>query len=198
MPLVTLGVGAIPFGEPQHLGKGTMTSDDNTTTQPGTDPTARPTGWQRPFWLTDMPTWLMLTLVVIGMPRTLLGDLNVVPPESGILYFVLALGPYVAWIAVAIFRETRKPIADFIMLGVLYWLSLVLVHQVLWNAGAGEGQETPAAARSFAENFSDGFQELAVRGYTVVIALAIGLGSGIVVALIAYVAKLVRSRRQKA
>src|SRR5262245_46442431 len=118
MLLVTLGAGAIPFRGATSAWEGTMTTDDKPTTQT----TNRASGWQRPFWLTDMPTWLMLTLVVIGMPRTILGDLNVVPPESGILYFVIALGPYAAWIAVAIFRETRKPIADFIMLGVLYWL----------------------------------------------------------------------------
>ncbi|HEV7652376.1 MAG TPA: hypothetical protein VGP26_29835 [Actinophytocola sp.] len=167
-----------------------MTTDDKTVPHEGTT--------HRPFWLTDMPTWLMLLLVVVGLPRTILADLNVVPPESGILYYFLALAPYVAWVAVAIVRETRKPIADFIVLGVLYGLSLVLVHQVLWNAGAGEGQETPAAARSFAEGFSPGMQDLATRGYTVMIAMAIGIGSGIVVALIAFVAKLVRSRRLKA
>lgn len=152
----------------------------------------------RPFVLTDMPTWLMLLLVAIGMPRTILADLNVVPPESGILYYILALAPFVAWIAVAIVRETRKPIMDFIVLGVLYGLSLILVHQVLWNTGVGEGKYPTQGALNFADNFSPSVHDLAMRGFSVMIALAIGIGSGIIVALIAFVAKLVRSRRQKA
>jgi hypothetical protein len=31
-----------------------------------------------PFWLTDLPTWLMPTLVAVGLPRTILTDLAVV------------------------------------------------------------------------------------------------------------------------
>ncbi len=73
------------------------------------DPTA-----SAPFWLTDLPTWLMLALVAVGLPRTILTDLAVVPPESGPLYYVLALAPFAAWLSVATVRPTRKPIADFL------------------------------------------------------------------------------------
>ena len=150
----------------------------------------------RPFWLTDMPTWLMLTLVAIGLPRTTLADMNVVAPESGVLYYVLALAPYAAWLAVAMIRETRKPIMDFLVLGVLYGLSLIVVHQLLWNAGAGLGEQPPAGAMNFARNFGQGFQDLAIRGYTIMIAMMIGVGSGLVVAIVAFAAKVVRSKRQ--
>ncbi|HEX4815175.1 MAG TPA: hypothetical protein VFV66_20730 [Nonomuraea sp.] len=145
-----------------------------------------------------MPTWLMLTLVAIGLPRTILADLDVVPPESGLLYYVIALAPFAAWLVVAIVRETTRPVRDFLVLGALYGLSLVVVHQVLWNVGAGMGHQAPAGAASFAENFGPAFQDLAIRGYTIIIAMGIGVGSGLVVAMVALVATVVRSRRSAA
>lgn len=151
----------------------------------------------RSFWLTDIPMRLMLTLVAIGLPRTILADLNVVPPESGLLYYFLALTPFAAWLAVAMVRKTRTPVRDFLVLGVLYGLSLVIVHQLLWNIGSGLEDQQSVGAVSFAENFSPAFQELALRGYTIMIAMVIGVGSGLTVAAVAFVAKVVRSKRQK-
>lgn len=148
----------------------------------------------RPIWLTDMPAWLMMTLVAVGLPRTILADLDVVQPESGLLYYFLALAPFVVWLGVALLRETRKPLMDFVVLGVLYALSLAVVHQVLWNANAGYGHRPPASAVSFAENFSPGLQDLAVHGYTIMISLMIGIGSGLTIAVVAFVAGVVRAR----
>jgi hypothetical protein len=152
---------------------------------------------QRPFFLTDMPVWLMLLLVALGLPRTILADLGIVEPEGSLFYYFLALIPFAAWFAVALFRETRKPIADFLMLGVLYGLSLVVVHQILWDVGPSLGHQPPAGAVSFANSVSPGFHELALRGYTIMIAMMIGIGSGIVAALVALVAKAVRSARHR-
>jgi hypothetical protein len=50
---------------------------------------------------------------------------------------------------------------------------------------------------SFAENVGPAFQDLAMRGYTIMIAMMIGVGSGLVAAIDAFVAKCVRSKRQK-
>lgn len=152
---------------------------------------------KRPFFLTDMPVWLMLTLVALGLPRTILADLGIVEPESSLFYYFLALTPFAAWLVVAIFRETRKPIADFVMLGTLYGLSLVVVHQILWDVGPSLGHQPPAGAVSFAESVSPQFYELALRGYTIMIAMIIGVGTGLIAALIALVAKVVRSARHR-
>src|SRR3954453_517643 len=100
----------------------------------------------RRFPLTDMPIWLMLVLVGLGLPRTVLADLDIIAPESSLLYYVLALTPFAAWSAIAIFRPSRRPFQDFLMLGVLYGLSLVLVHQVLWSVGSTLGHHPPQSA----------------------------------------------------
>jgi hypothetical protein len=145
--------------------------------------------------MTDLPMGLMLLLVGLGVPRTVLADLDIVPPESGLLYYFLALMPFAAWLSVAFVRRSRRPFRDFLMVGVLYGLSLVVIHQVLWSAGPSLGHNPPASAVEFADRFSGGWRDIALRGYTSVIAMIIGIGSGLVVSAVAVGSKLWRSRR---
>ena len=144
--------------------------------------------------LTDMPAGLMLLLVAVGLPRTILADLDIVPPESGLLYYVLALAPFTAWLLAAVLRKTRRPFLDFLVLGIVYGLSLILVHQALWGAAAGYGQRPPAGAVDFAEQFGSVWYELALRAHTSAIAMLIGVGSGLVAAIVAVSARSWRSR----
>ncbi|EMY34620.1 hypothetical protein D477_008613 [Arthrobacter crystallopoietes BAB-32] len=148
-----------------------------------------------PFPLTDMPWPLMAALVAVGLPRTVLADLDIVAPESGLLYYVLALVPFAAWLAVAIVRDTRRPVRDFLVLGVLYGLSLILAHQLLWNA-PGAAHSIPQGAVDFASGFEPGAQQFFLRGYTALIGLGIGIGTGLVAAVLAFIAHRVRIVRR--
>jgi hypothetical protein len=150
----------------------------------------------RRFPATDLPTWLMLLLVALAVPRTVLEDLGIVEPEGSLLYYFLALVPFAVWLAAAVVRRSRRPFLDFLMVGVVYALSLVLVHQVLWNVGPSLGHNPPAGAVAFADNFSAGWQDLALRGYTTGIALMIGVGSGLVVGIVALVVNACKSKRR--
>lgn len=145
----------------------------------------------RTFPFTDMPWTLMIVLVVIALPRTILVDLDIVPQESSLLYYVLALAPFAAWLAVAILRPTRRPFRDFIVLGILYGVSLIVAHQVLWHA-PGAVHSIPSDAIEFAQGFSPGGQDLALRSYSAMISLGIGLGAGAAAALVAAIARVVR------
>jgi hypothetical protein len=107
----------------------------------------------RRFPATDMPVGLMLALVAAGLPRTVLADLGIVAPESSLLYYVLALAPFAAWVVVALVRGTRRPFLDFLVLGALYGLSLLIVHQVLWDVGPSLGHSPPESAVAFAAGF---------------------------------------------
>lgn len=153
-------------------------------------------GWlDARFPLTDMPTGLMLLLVAIGLPRTILADLDVVAPESGIVYYVLALAPFAVWLAVAILRVSRRPFPDFLVLGAVYAVSLIVVHLALWEADAGYGNRPPAGAVSFAERFGPGWNDVALRAHISGVALLIGVGSGVIVGLVAAGAGAWRTRR---
>jgi hypothetical protein len=176
----------------------------NQTSDTMTDGSARTTGGAAPFPLaralgrnfpaTDMPTWLMLGLVALGLPRTVLADLDIVAPESGPLYYVLALTPFVAWLTVALLRRSRRPARDFLMLGFLYGLSLLVIHQMLWTTGTTSGHP-PHSAVDFAKGFPAAWREFILRSFSSGTALAIGVGSGLVAAVIAWCARAWRSRR---
>jgi len=149
------------------------------------------------FPATDMPVALMLGLVALGLPRTVLTDLDVVPADSGLLYYALALTPFAVWLIVAALRRTRRPLADFLVLGVLYGLSLVVVHQALWELGPSLGYHPPQAAVDFAESFDSSPRELAERAFTCGVAMVIGVGTGLVSALTACAARVWRTRRAR-
>jgi hypothetical protein len=109
-----------------------------------------------------MSKWLILALLALGLPRTILTDVDVIEPESGPLY---------------------------------YGLSLVVIHQVLWNVGPSLGHHPPASAVDFADQFGDDWRELALRTYTSAIAMVIGAGTSLVAAFIAVAAARWRRMR---
>ncbi|WP_406674844.1 hypothetical protein WBK31_12310 [Nonomuraea sp. N2-4H] len=150
----------------------------------------------RRFPGTDMPVTLMLALIAAGLPRTVLADLGIVAPESSLLYDVLALAPFAAWVVVALVRGTRRPFLDFLVLGALYGLSLLIVHQILWDVGPSLGHSPPESALAFAARFDPAWQELALRAYTSGIAMMIGLGSGAAVGVVAWCAQAWRRLRR--
>jgi hypothetical protein len=148
---------------------------------------------KRTFLLTSMPAWLVLVLTLIMVPRTLLSDLGIILAETPV-YFLFALTPYAVWLSIALFRKSEKPFLDFLVLGVLYSLTLILIHQLLWNNGTALGHQLPQAALDFGARFDPPLRDLAVRGYTIMISLLIGIGSGMVVGLIAAAAGSIRKR----
>jgi hypothetical protein len=86
---------------------------------------------------------------------------------------------------------------DFLVLGFLYGLSLVVVHQALWDVGPSLGHNPPASAVDFANQFSPAWHELALRGYTIGIALMIGGGTGLAAGLFALGAHMWRKSRAR-
>lgn len=124
---------------------------------------------------------MLVTLIAAGLPRTILADLGVVEPEGSWVYYVLALAPFALWCALAIFRRTPTPIKDHITAGALYGLSLIAVHEILWSASTSQGHHLPQVGSG-----------LVLHAYTSGIALAIGLGVGILAAAVATTANKIR------
>ncbi len=141
---------------------------------------------------TSWPAWLLLTLVALGLPRTILADLGVVVPESSWIYYLLALTPFAVWFGLAVVRRTPSPIKDHLVAGTLYGLSLVVVHEALWAFRSSLGHHPPQAAVDLASGFGSPLRELVLHGYTSGVALAIGLGVGATAAVVAAVANRVR------
>jgi hypothetical protein len=185
--------------QPHPHGAGTGTSTGTDTGARG-----RTAGRQRllsrTLLGTQWPGWLLLVLIALGLPRTVLADLGVVAPESSWIYYVLALTPFGVWLALAILRRTSSPMKDHLVAGTLYGLSLVVVHEALWAVGASQGQHPPQSAVTMAERFSSPVRELVLHGYTFLIAMAIGIGVGLIAGVVAVVTNRVRillARRER-
>lgn len=142
-----------------------------------------------------MTWWTMVGLAALGLPRTVLSDLGIIETDGSVLYFVLALGPYAVWLAVAVLRRTPRPLRDHLLTGVLYGLSLVVVHELLWSVETSQGQDPPQAAIDLATRFDSPLSDLVIHGSEFGVAMMIGVGSGLVMALIALIANWIRSRR---
>ncbi|HEU5121447.1 MAG TPA: hypothetical protein VFT59_01260 [Candidatus Saccharimonadales bacterium] len=145
------------------------------------------------FIFTDMPVWLIVALVALMLPRTLLNELGVVA-EATLAYYVLALTPFVIWLGVALLRKTKKPMMDFLILGLLFGILLAVIHQLFWAVGSAVSQHAPQFAIDFASQFDPAWRELITRSISVCISLIIGLGSGIIFGAIATISTLIRSR----
>lgn len=145
----------------------------------------------------DLPVWAMLILVALGLPRTVLADLGILEPEGSWLYYVVALTPYAVWLAVAALRRTATPLRDHLIVGVLYALSLVAVHELFWNVESSQGHNPPQGAIDLAQGFASPIRELVIHGYEFGVATMIGVGSGAVMALVALTATGVRRLRAR-
>lgn len=160
------------------------------TARPGRKPA---NALRRGLFCSDLPLWAMLGLVALGLPRTVLTDLGILEAEGSTVYYVVALVPYAVWLGVALLRRTRTPLRDHIFTGILYGLSLVLVHELLWNVESSQGHNPPQAALDLARDFASPIAEAVVHGYEFAIAMMIGTGSGVVMAIIACVATSLRT-----
>lgn len=145
----------------------------------------------------DMPVWIMLVLVGLALPRTVLTDIGVIEPDGPLIYYVLALAPYAVWLTVAVLRRTPTPLRDHALVGTLYGLSLVLVHEIFWNVESSQGHNPPQEAIDLASGFDAPIQDLVIHGYEFVVAMMIGVGSGIVMAIIAFAANRIRLVRAR-
>ncbi|WP_181274242.1 hypothetical protein [Brevibacterium oceani] len=142
-----------------------------------------------------MSWWTMVGLAALSLPRTVLSDLGVIETDGSVLYFVLALGLYTVWLAVAVLRRTSRPLRDHLLAGVLYGLSLVIVHELLWSFETSQGQNPSQAAIDLAARFESPLSDLVIHLSEFIVAMMIGVGSGLVTAFIALVAARVRARR---
>jgi hypothetical protein len=95
-----------------------------------------------------------------------------------------------------VLRRTDSPIIDHLVVGAFYGLSLVIVYEALWNVAARLGHHPPQGAVDFAARFDPALQNVALHTYTFVIAMMIGLGSGLVIGVVAAVAKWVHARSE--
>ena len=124
-----------------------------------TESTDIPQPVRRTFGL-SFPALFGLSLLTV--PRVLLHDLGIVT-EGEPLNLLLALGPLIAWIVIAVVTKVPQPFLTLLFVGFLSGIWLMLTHQLLWDQvfggavpdiGGPAGEAVPRIAAGFSSLFT--------------------------------------------
>jgi hypothetical protein len=142
---------------------------------------------------TDMPLVLLVVLAVIAIPQVIVDDLQLLSLESleSPLYKALAAGPFLIYLAIALFRKNKRPFYDFIILGALLGLFVAITHQITWD-------ENVSGLKGILQGFfSPAVEEIVIRFVVFIRMLATRLLVGVVFGLIASSVSWLRERGMK-
>ncbi|MBB6670326.1 hypothetical protein H7C19_06455 [Cohnella nanjingensis] len=137
---------------------------------------------------TDMPLVLLAVMAAIAIPRVVVEDLHLLSLESP-LYKVLSIGPFLVYLAVALLRKNKRPLYDYIVLGMLLGLFVAITHQIT--------MEIPEYKVKWNDFFSPALEEIVVRFVIFIRMLATHFIIGIVFGLIASAVCWIRERGAK-
>lgn len=87
-----------------------------------------PTARRSPLGL---PVLALIGLAAVALIRVILHDLHVIEEGSPITW-VLAIGPVVLWIVVAV-KRVPNPFLTVLVIGAIFGVMLVITHQLLWD-----------------------------------------------------------------
>jgi len=138
-----------------------------------------------------LPFPVIVFLAMLAVPRVFVHDLKLVPIDS-FWYTVLAVGPLLIWLGVAIFVKMKRPAYDFLVLGIVFGILLAVTHQLTWNASWGA--TLPHIGGTFAGRLSPGMESLVLRSAAVISSLVTGVVFGALFALLAAVVSKLRNR----
>lgn len=79
-----------------------------------------------------MPVIAMAGLALLGIPRVVLHDLDLISGGSPVTW-LLAVGPLAAWVAVTVLRRSPRPFMTVLTTGMMFGVMLVITHQLLWD-----------------------------------------------------------------
>lgn len=142
------------------------------------------------FFRTDMSLVLLVFMAVIGIPQVVVKDLQLLSLEST-LYKVLTLGPFLVYLAIALFRKNKRPFNDFVVLGALLGLFVAVTHQITMDKNVHEFKDN---VKDF---FSPAVEDIFIRIVIFIRILVTKLIAGAVLGLIASTVYRIRQRETK-
>lgn len=130
-----------------------------------------------------LPLLALLGLALLGIPRVVLHDLDLLHEGTAVNMLFVAVPPLV-WIAVAVWRRVDRPFTTLLLVGLLHGAMLVLAHQLLWNA-AFDG--TPPRLGGNLADLDPALQAVILRAASVPSGLVTGALLGAVTGAVAWV-----------
>ncbi|MDF2992457.1 MAG: hypothetical protein K0S37_2971 [Microbacterium sp.] len=79
-----------------------------------------------------LPVLALIGLAAVGVLRVILHDLHLIEEGSPITW-LLAIGPVVLWIVVAVVKRVPNPFLTVLVIGAIFGVMLVIAHQLLWD-----------------------------------------------------------------
>jgi hypothetical protein len=132
---------------------------------------------------TSLPILLIIVLAALAVPRAVLHDLHAIPLDSPI-YTVLAIVPFAIWALFALLGKSKRPIYDFLVLGIIFGLMLAITHQLTWDASWGGN--LPHLHGNLEGKLNPVVESLLLRTAAFISSLLTGVVFGGIVALIAW------------
>lgn len=133
-----------------------------------------------------MPFVQIILLAALGVPRVVLHDLRLVSFDSPI-YKVFAVGPLLIWLLFAIFRKTKTPFKDFLLLGLMFGLLLGITHQITWATSWGDN--VPHLHGNFEGKLDPVIESLILRAAAFISSIFTGLFAGVLFGGIAVISQ---------
>ena len=137
-----------------------------------------------------LPIPVLLVLALLGAPRVVLHDLDLIQ-EGTFINALFVFAPPVIWIAVAVLRRVPHPLWTLLAVGLGYGVLLALGHQLLWHLAFPE----PPQLGGNLSGLEPGVQAVIMRAFSVLSSLFTGLVVGAITGLIAWGLSAVRPRR---
>ncbi|MEG3632912.1 hypothetical protein [Micromonospora palythoicola] len=128
-----------------------------------------------------LPLPALLGLALLGLPRVVLHDLDLVH-ERTFVNLLLVVVPPIVWITVALVKRVPNPFLTLLAVGVLYGVLLALTHQLLWHVAF----DAPPTLGGNLTDLAPGTQAVIVRIFAVISSLFTGVIVGVVTGVIAW------------
>lgn len=129
-----------------------------------------------------LPVLALVGLALLGVPRVVLHDLDLIHEGTGINAAFVAVPPLV-WIGIVLWRRPPRPFLTLLAVGAIHGVLLAATHQLLWNiAFAG----TPPQLGGNLADLTPAAQAVITRSFAVASSLVTGTVLGAVTGLVAW------------
>lgn len=125
-----------------------------------------------------LPTWLIVALGLLGAPRVVLHDLDILPEGWSAASLVLTVLPVVFWVVMLVARRVASPLRDGIAIGLVYGIVLGGIHQLLWHRAFED--DPPRLGGNLEGKLGEGAEEAVLRVAATFSSLGVGVALGAV------------------
>ncbi|APX32175.1 hypothetical protein BH708_04925 [Brachybacterium sp. P6-10-X1] len=129
-----------------------------------------------------LPLLALLALALLGVPRVVLHDLDLIHEGTGLNAVFVAV-PLLVWIGVVVWRRPPRPFLTLLAVGVIHGILLAVTHQLLWTVSFGD---SPPRLGGNLADLSPVVQAVITRSFAVISSLVTGTVLGALTGLVAW------------